>query len=222
MNAKSVEEIAAVLRGMRDAADRVDGYRPLVVDLVRELSLGAPVPPERLAELAARQQTPAATVERVKRAAEWSEDAIVGANGLTLGDSRHRLHFDDVTLGTWCAWDSLFLVPIIGRRATLASTSPGTNTEIRVSITPDGVTGAEPETTVLSVVVPRADSAVSTAAEVQATFCHFVHFFEDRAAAETWVPAERDPAVLELGDGFRLGQLVYGDLAAASATQAPR
>jgi hypothetical protein len=46
MNAKSVEEIAVVLRGMRDAADRASGYRPLVVDLVRELSLGTPVTPE--------------------------------------------------------------------------------------------------------------------------------------------------------------------------------
>ncbi len=52
MNAKSVEEIAVVLRGMRDAADRADGYRPLIVDLVREVGLGAPVTPERLAELA--------------------------------------------------------------------------------------------------------------------------------------------------------------------------
>ena len=220
MNAKSVEEIAVVLRGMRDAADRASGYRPLVVDLVRELSLGAPVTPERLAELAG--DTPEATVERVKRAAEWGDGAIVGANGLTLGDSRHRMHFDDVTLGTWCAWDSLFLVPIIGRPATLASTSPATNTEIRVAITPDGVTRVEPKTTVMSVVVPRADSAVSTAAEVQATFCHFVNFFEDRDVAEAWVPAERDPAVLDPSEGFSLGRLVYGDLAATPAPEGSR
>jgi hypothetical protein len=65
----------------------------------------------------------------------------------------------------------------------------------------------------MSVVVPHPDAAPTTAAEVQATFCHFVHFFEDHAAAEAWVPAERDPAVLDPEDGFRLGQLVYGDLA---------
>ncbi len=214
MNAKSVEEIAVVLRRVRDARDRIEGYRPLVVDVVRELSFGRPVTPERVAELAAGHGTPPATIEDVGHSAEWNDDGIVGLNGLTLGDSRHLLHFDDVTLGTWCAWDSLFLVPIIGRAATLESTSPATNAPVKVMITPDGVTGTEPATTVMSVVVPRPGTSARTAAEVQAAFCHFVHFFEDRATAESWVPTERDPAVLSPEDGFRLGQLVYGDLAA--------
>jgi alkylmercury lyase len=214
MNAKSVEEIAVVLRRMRDARDRIDGYRALVVDVVRELSLGNPVTSERVAELAASHDTPPGTIEDVGHSAEWSDGAVVGINGLTFGDSRHRLHFDDVTLGTWCAWDSLFLVPIIGRAATLASTSPATNAPVEVTITPDGVTGSEPVTTVMSVVVPHPNTAAKTAAEVQAAFCHFVHFFEDRATAESWVPTERDPAVLSPEDGFRLGRLVYGDLAA--------
>jgi alkylmercury lyase len=158
MNAKSVEEIAFILRGMRDARDRIPGYRALVVDVVRELSLGMPVAPERIAELAAKQGTPERTIEKMGHSAEWSDSGIVGLNGLTLGDSRHRLHFDEVTMGTWCAWDSLFLVPIIGRAARLESTSPATNVAVEVSITPEGVTGAEPATTVMSVVVPHPDT----------------------------------------------------------------
>ena len=213
MHARSVEEIAVVLKRLRDARDRTDGYRPFVVDLVRELSLGRPLTPGRVADVASRRGTPPVAVQEAERAAEWSDGAIVGINGLTLGDSRHRLHLQDVTLGTWCAWDSLFLVPIIGRDARLTSTSPATNAPVQVTITPDGVTGTEPTTTVLSVVVPHPSAAPATAAEVQATFCHFVHFFEDRVTAEGWVPAERDPAVLDPADGFRLGQLVYGDLA---------
>jgi alkylmercury lyase len=213
MNAKSVEEIAVVLRRMREARDRIDGYRPLVVDLVRELSLGDPVTPQRVTELGTCRGTPPSTVEEIGRSAEWSNGSIVGLNGFTLGDSRHRLHLDDAILGTWCAWDALFLVPIIGGAATLVSTSPATNSPVRVMITPAGVTRTEPTSTVMSVVVPHPDAAPTTAAEVQATFCHFVHFFEDHAAAEAWVPAERDPAVLDPEDGFRLGQLVYGDLA---------
>ncbi|MEE8374960.1 MAG: organomercurial lyase [Acidimicrobiia bacterium] len=214
MNAKSVEEIALVLRRMRDARDRIPEYRALVVDVVRELSLGMPVAPERIAELAAKHDTPERTIEEIGHSAEWSDGGIVGLNGLTLGDSRHRLHFDDVTMGTWCAWDSLFLVPIIGRAARLESTSPATNVAVEVSITPEGVTGAEPSTTVMSVVVPHPNTTAKTAAEVQAAFCHFVHFFEDRTTAESWVPTERDPTVLSPENGFRLGQLVYGDLAA--------
>ena len=222
MNAKTVEEIVPVLRGFREGRDRIEGYRPLSVDVIRQLTEGRPVPERRIREFAAHRGLPASTVDALIHGAEWSEAGLVGVTGLTLNETRHRLEVDDQTLWTWCAWDSLFLVPIIGRRATLTSTSPATNIDIRISIASDGVTAAEPETTVLSVVVPRADAVVSTAAEVQATFCHFVHFFEDRAAAEAWVPAERDPAVLEPGEGFRLGQLVYGDLAAAPAAEVSR
>jgi alkylmercury lyase len=212
MNAKSVEEIAAVLGRMRASRDRIDGYRPLVVDLVRELSVGVAVTPQRVAELAASRGTPPSTVEEIGRSAEWSDGSIIGLNGLTLGESQHRLNLDNATLGTWCAWDALFLVPIIGRPATLVSTSPATNARVSVTITPEAVTRSRPASAVMSVVVPHADTAATTASDVRATFCHFVHFFEDRSTAEAWVPLERDPAVLDLDDSFRLGQLVYGDL----------
>jgi hypothetical protein len=83
MNAKSVEEIAVVLRRMWKARDRIDGYRPLVVDLVRELSLGDPVTPQRVAEIGTSRGTPLSTVEEIGRSAEWSNGSIVGLNGLT-------------------------------------------------------------------------------------------------------------------------------------------
>jgi hypothetical protein len=109
MNAKGVEEIAAVLGRMRASRDRIDGYRPLVVDLVRELSVGVPVTPQRVAELAASRGTPPTTVEEIGRSTEWSDGSIIGLNGITLGESQHRLNLDNATLGTWCAWDALFL-----------------------------------------------------------------------------------------------------------------
>jgi hypothetical protein len=82
------------------------------------------------------------------------------------------------------------------------------------------VAGAVPETTVLSVVLPEPTQCRTNVAEVQATFCHFVNFFEDAAAAADWLPANRETAVLDLDDGFRLARLVYGDLFAAAATGA--
>lgn len=212
MNPKTIPEIAQAFRALRSGRDRIEGYRPLVVAVTRELAAGVPLAEKRLAELADLLGVPEATVAEVARAAEWEEDRLVGIGGLSLKETPHRLSFEGRTLYTWCAWDSLFLVPIIGEPAIISSTSPATGKPVHISIDPDGVGRKDPASAVMSVVVPRPDSAPVTAAEVRETFCHFINFFGSRDEAEAWVPQERDPAVLEVEDGFRLGQLVYGDL----------
>jgi alkylmercury lyase len=212
LNPKTIPEIAQAFRTLRSGRDRIEGYRPLVVAVTRELAAGVPLAEKRLAELADLLGVPEATVAEVARAAEWEEDRLVGIGGLSLKETPHRLSFEGRTLYTWCAWDSLFLVPIIGEPAIISSTSPATGKPVHISIDPDGVGRKDPASAVMSVVVPRPDSAPVTAAEVRETFCHFINFFGSRDEAEAWVPQERDPAVLEVEDGFRLGQLVYGDL----------
>ena len=215
MSVKTLPEIALVLRAFRSGRDRIEGYRPLVVAVTRELAAGVPLPEKRVAELSDLLGVPEGTVAEVARAAEWDEEQLVGIGGLSLDETPHRLSFQGRALYTWCAWDSLFLVPLIGEPATLFSTSPATGKPVAISIDPGGISHKEPASTVMSVVVPGADAAPVTAAEVQGTFCHFVHFFGSRVEAEAWVPQERNPAVLEVEEGFRLGQLVYGDLVAA-------
>lgn len=218
MNPKTLSEIAQALRVLRSGRDRIEGYRPLVVAVTRELAGGVPLPEKRLDELAELLDIPGATVAEVARSAEWDEDRLVGIGGLSLKETPHRLSFDGRTLYTWCVWDSLFLVPIIGEPATLFSTSPATGSPVHISIDPDGIGQKEPASAVMSVVVPRAGSAPFTAVEVQETFCHFINLFGSRKEAEAWVPKERDPAVLEVEEGFRLGQLVYGDLVPVGKT----
>lgn len=212
MNTRTIPEIAQAFRALRSRRDRIEGYRPLVVAVTRELAAGVPLPEKRVAELAELLDVPEGTVVEVARAAEWEEDRLVGIGGLSLNETPHRLSFEGRTLYTWCAWDSLFLVPIIGEPAVISSTSLATGEAVRISVDPDGVGQKEPASAVMSVVVPRADCAPVTAAEVRGMFCHFINFFASRDEAEAWVAQDRDPAVLEVEEGFRLGQLVYGDL----------
>ncbi len=212
MNTKTVSEIADALRALRSSRDRIEGYRPLVVAVIGELATGVSVPRRRIAELANAQGAPEETVAEVERAAEWDEEILVGIGGLSLRKTPHRLSLDGRTLYTWCAWDALFLVPIIGEAGIVSSKSPATKHPVRISIDRDGIVKKEPPTAVMSVVVPHADAAPVTAAEVQATFCHFIHFFESADTAETWANPERDLVVLEVEEGFHIGQLVYGDL----------
>ncbi len=126
MSVKTLPEIALVLRAFRSGRDCIEGYRPLVVAVTRELAAGVPLPEKRVAELADLLGVPEGTVAEVARAAEWDQDRLVGIGGLSLHETRHRLSFQGRALYTWCAWDSLFLVPLIGEPATLFSTSPAT------------------------------------------------------------------------------------------------
>ena len=51
MSVKTLPEIALVLRAFRSGRDRIEGYRPLVVAVTRELAAGVPLPEKRVAEL---------------------------------------------------------------------------------------------------------------------------------------------------------------------------
>jgi alkylmercury lyase len=80
-------------------------------ELLRLLSRGEPVAIERLAAAAGY---PADQVQRA--VAGWSdteydqEDRIIGW-GLTLRPTRHKFNVDGKQLYTWCALDTLFILP---------------------------------------------------------------------------------------------------------------
>ncbi|MGH7575101.1 MAG: organomercurial lyase [Longimicrobiales bacterium] len=43
----------------------------------------------------------------------------------------HRFEIDARTLGTWCAWDSLFIPELLGEAARVQSTDPETGEVVR-------------------------------------------------------------------------------------------
>jgi hypothetical protein len=61
-------------------------------------------------------------------------------------------------------------------------TSPTTGGPIRLRIGPDGVSGVEPASAVVSILLP--DGPFDD--DVRQSFCHLVHFFGSPAAADAW------------------------------------
>ncbi len=66
-------------------------------------------------------------------------DRIIGVLGLSLGDHPHRFWVNGHRMATWCAEDTLFLPALLGRAATIESTSPLSREPIRLTVAPDGV-----------------------------------------------------------------------------------
>lgn len=127
---------------------------------------------------------------------------LVGFWGLALPEMAHRFEVDGHTLYAWCAWDALFLPPILQRAAQVTSTCPTSGTTIRLTVDPDrGVVDVDPPTTVLSFLRPDR----SFDEDVVASFCHYVHFFASPDAARDWTSEHPGTFVLDLGDAFRLG-----------------
>jgi len=189
----------------------------LTVRTLRLLAKGRPVPMTEIDGLASDLDGAEEAVDFIKQMTE--KDAagdIVGLVGLSLADHPHNFEVDGQDLHAWCAWDTLFLPPLLGQTAHIVSTDPATGQEVRLKITPDGVERAQPDDILVSVVVPAADiSANGSAEQIQAIFCNFIHFFTTADAAVAWF-SERDMPVkfLTLDEAVKLGRLHLADLMA--------
>jgi len=180
---------------------------------LRGIATGEPLTRDLVRDLAHDLDTPNDVVTEVLRMAEFdTEGRIIGLLGLSQGSHPHQFTVAGRTLTTWCAWDTLFLAPVLGEPADVRSRDPATGTAIALRVSPEGVEG--PEDTVVSIVFPEIDEGGSwDAARAQARFCSFVHFFEDRRSAERWFAEREVPAAfLPLKEAFRLGQLRFGAL----------
>ena len=128
---------------------------------------------------------------------------LIGFWGLTITDiPPHRYRVDHVTLSTWCAWDTLFLTPILARTARVESLDAETSEPVALTVTPDGVTDPSHPELLLSFLDPtgRVD------ANVIESFCHDVHWFTTRNNGERWCAQHPGTFLLELDDAVTLGR----------------
>lgn len=106
----------------------------------------------------------AATTDAIAAEARWAPDdvdalldtwwavvhnadgAVVGFGGLAAEPvTDHRMDFEGIgTAWTWCSYDTLFVAHLLGATARVSSRCPVTGTEVRLTVTPDGVRGVEP------------------------------------------------------------------------------
>lgn len=196
-----------------------EGERQVGLAVYRLLADGRPASATAVAERLGEAVGAVAPVLAALPTATVSDGAVVAFLGLQRDEGRHALCFDDTTLATWCAWDTLFLPGLVGRAAVARSRCPVTGEEIVVEVDPaTGVTSATPGDAVLSFLV----HPTPFDGDVVAGFCRFIHFLADPDAAEAWRTGAGEPGggappeltVLSLADGVALGartnRLVFG------------
>jgi len=180
----------------------------LSLDLYRLLAEGQPVPRKVLAE---RLEVPDETVNRILDG--WpgvfsdNERRIVGYWGLSIpaaNKSSHTLRINGRTLSAWCAWDTLFLPQLVGHTADIESASPSDAGIVRLTITPQQVERVEPVGSQMSVLVPDAQEMQKN---VVTSFCHFVHFFPSRQAAQSWTAKHAGTFLLSIHEAHVLARL---------------
>jgi alkylmercury lyase len=180
----------------------------LSLGLYRLLAEGQPVP--RMA-LVNRLETSIETVSRILDS--WpgvfsdADQQIVGYWGLSIPvsySSPHTLRMNGRTLAAWCAWDTLFLPELIGQTAEIESVGPAGSETVRLTVTPECVERVEPVGALISVLLPDAQKMQK---DVVTSFCHFVHFFPSRQAAESWTTKHAGTFLLSIQEAHVLARL---------------
>ena len=131
-----------------------------------------------------------------------ADGAVTAFWGLTLSKTKHRFRVDGRELHTWCAWDTLFLPPLLGATAEVESACPMTGKRIALRISPRGIEAAEPESVVLSFMTPRRTDIERNIVE---TFCCHVHFFASPEAGGEWAGQRDGIFLLSLSDAWQIG-----------------
>ncbi|HEX9842081.1 MAG TPA: organomercurial lyase [bacterium] len=130
-------------------------------------------------------------------------EAVVGFWGLAVRPvSRHRMLVDGRTLYTWCAWDTLFIPPLLERSAQVDSTDPVSGAAVTLTVTPQGVQALSPAGAVLSMIEPRANMIE----DIRGRLCRYIHFFAEPDAGEAWTRKHADTLLLSVDEGFELGR----------------
>ena len=198
----AIEVLVQHLLGAFTALDQTDQCISLA--LYRRLALGSPV---ALPEIAAEVKLPLALIEeRVQRWPGVYSDGgqrIIGYWGLSLRPMSHLLRVDGRELYAWCAWDTLFLPALLGRAVEVSSACRASGQTVRLGVSARAVERAEPEEVVVSFLVPQ---ATAVRHDIISNFCHYVHFFASREAAQPWLARNSKVFLLTLNEAFEVGQ----------------
>lgn len=129
--------------------------------------------------------------------------AVIGYWGLTLARTKHRLRVNGRSLHAWCAWDTLFIPPILEADANIESACPVSEERISMTVTPRGVADVRPASTMLSFVTPE---QAKVEENVILHFCHYVHFFASPEHGARWVAEHPGTFLLTLEEAWELGR----------------
>jgi alkylmercury lyase len=130
---------------------------------------------------------------------------VTGFFGLGIWETPHLLRLDGRQVYGWCAWDTLYIPPVLGQSARVKSRCPTSGEPIALTVTPEGVEDVSPGGAVLSALLPEQGFE----ADVIASFCNLIHFFASEETEAEWAAQHEGKGtfMLSIGDGFELGLL---------------
>ncbi len=188
----------------------------LLIAVWRRLAAGEPVSLQEVREIAQQQGLPEEpALAFIEQLSERNEEGdVVGLFGLSQKEHPHRFFVGEKTFSTWCAWDALFLPPMLQQTARVESFCPATHEKITLTLAPERVQHFEPSGTVLSMIVPETSGAgFGQVEEVWRAFCCHVHFFKSPEVASEWFAGKNQtPLFLTVEQGYRLGKLTFKEL----------
>lgn len=194
---KSTVDLSGLFAHAESAArDEVPGLvRTIMILLMR----GEPI---TLEEIETSSRLALETVRESLKAwkdTEYDDEGRLVGLGLTLRPTEHRFLIEGRELYTWCALDTLIFPGILGVRAEVKSACHATGSPIQFEVGPEGVRRLDPESAMVSLVVP------GDMASIRSSFCRQVHFFASQDAARTWIGEHPGGSVVSVAEAHRMG-----------------
>ena len=215
-NSLLVEQIAKNLNKAGIPPDFGPDNSRLLIQVWRTLTSGHPVSNQQIYQIAMELGIPADPAgEFLSQVTERDgDDKIIGLMGLSLNeDWVHRFYVDGVSLRTWCAWDTLFLPGMVGKKAVVESESPVSGDTVILEVSPEKVESSTPSGAVVSIVTFDPDrDELSSVEAIWGNFCHQVFFFSSKDEAKQWAEGKTNIAILSVHDAYDLGKRAFSDL----------
>jgi alkylmercury lyase len=196
--------VDALVQALRSASRPLDaaGQR-LAVALYRTLAEGRPVAAVELASRTGRSvEEVTATLDGWPNVFYDQHRQVIGFWGLALAEMAHRLEVAGRVLHAWCAWDPLFMVPLLDEPARVESTCPVTGRQVSLTVTPDGVSDVSPAEAVVSFLVPTRPWDD----DVIGSFCHHVLYLASEQAGRRWMATHPGTFLLSVEQAFEVGR----------------
>lgn len=170
---------------------------------------GGPLPLDELIQQAGWNRSRAfAAIGQLLQAGrlELSDREIVGAHGVTLHPTAHRISHDGGEAHTWCAFDAVGIPAALGIDAEVASTCPTCDRELLLQ-----VHAGEPDAQPMVVWMP-----LGPCEHLMSDFCARANLFCSRQHLEDWRLVVGTPAgdAMTLDESARLGRRAWADVGA--------
>lgn len=206
----SIDETADAIDAAMPELDPTD--QQIASAIHRLMSAAEPVEPVAVALAAGT------TLEVVaERLDSWpgvfrdDEGRVVGFWGQAISklDPEYRLVSAGKTTYAWCALDTLFIPPLLGKRVRVEASDPVTAEPVSLVVDAEGAHDISPAGALVSMVVPDGPFGY----DVIESFCHRVLFFASDESGARWIADHEGTMLLSVDEAFQLGRRLTARIA---------